>query len=247
MSSTTLYIAKHPLLARYQWLVSAFLLGYLIFPLVACSSGADTTVAATPTPTSTSSPTAIPLPTGTLLYQANWSHGLADWHASPGAKIVGGSLQSDANADFSMTVPYRPTVPDYAVEFRLQIVSVLHDGGSFLLTADQAPGRDGYSVGIISLLAPGPHQFSVHPNVQAYIEPVDPSGSDGFQAHDYEPGFQWRSYRIEIHGGRVDFFIDNSSSARIVSGQTSMLSNGPLRLHLQMAVLRVSDFRIIAA
>src|SRR6266567_6187803 len=76
--------------------LSACLVISLIIALAACSTGSTspqvvkspaTSVHLTPTPTS--------LPHGTLLYQSDWSHGLAGWHGSAGWKLTHGWLQSD--------------------------------------------------------------------------------------------------------------------------------------------------------
>src|SRR5438034_7396549 len=50
---------------------------------------------------------------------------------------------------------YRPVVPNYAVELRLQVVRVPEDGGFFTLSADPMPGRDGYDAAVSNLLKPG--------------------------------------------------------------------------------------------
>src|SRR5437763_1487430 len=76
------------------------------------------------------------LPSGTLLYQADWSHGLAGWQASEGWKVMNGALQSNGGSKLSITIPYEPTVPNYAIEFRLQIVNVPENGGFLTLSAD---------------------------------------------------------------------------------------------------------------
>src|SRR5438874_809824 len=106
-------------------LLSVLLITFLLL-LVACSGSAPSTPSVSPTATIPSTPT---IPAGTVLYQADWSHGLAGWQVTGGWKALHGYLQSDGSNTLSLTPTYRPAVPNYAVEVRVQVVSVVNDGG----------------------------------------------------------------------------------------------------------------------
>src|SRR5437660_12925192 len=113
----------------------AFLVVFLLFALGACSAATSSTTVPSQTTVPSarqSSPTPTSLPAGIALYQANWSHGLAASPGTHGWKVVQGQLESDASGSATFTIPYQPTVTDYAIEFRLQIVrSVPPYGGGY--------------------------------------------------------------------------------------------------------------------
>jgi hypothetical protein len=238
------YCSGHSMILWCRQIAGVFLAVSLVLLLVACSSGS-----ASPQTSSSSTkqtpPTPTTLPSGTLLYQSDWSHGLADWHASPGWKLTHGFLQSDTSSDSSLTSPYMPVVPNYAIEVRFQIVSVPVNGGYFVVTADRARGKDGYLAGIANFLKPGPHSEFANPAVQSYIIPID-SMDSSMVTSDYEPGFVVRTYRIEVQGAQVRFFIDDLRKSFASSSQTSILSNGPIRLKTAKVIVRVFSVRMTA-
>src|SRR5438094_525214 len=83
-----------------QRVLSALLIFSLSIAFVACATGSAPPQAThQPTPT----PTPAGPPSGTLLYQSNWSHGLAGWHASLGWKLMdGGMVLSDLSSNNSL-------------------------------------------------------------------------------------------------------------------------------------------------
>jgi len=146
----------------------------LLFSLGACSAGSSPTPVQshTPVPTATQiSPTPTSLPKGTVLYRADWSHGPSGWQSSPSWKLTQGYFQSDTGMNATLTAPYMPTVPNYAIEVRLQVVSVPHGSGSFLITADRAAGKDGYQASVLDIRE-GPRPDFSHPQAQIYIDPL---------------------------------------------------------------------------
>ncbi len=214
-----------------------FLLGCLTFLLIAC--GGTTPTPTTKNPTST----ATPVPPGQVLFQADWSHGLAGWQATGAWKVANGALQSDAGPALSITIPYQPTTPYYAVEYSIQIISVPRQGGYFQLVAAGAPGKDGYQAFINELRPITSKIFSIHPSVSVTIEPVNDMDSSQ-QIKDYEPGTQLHTYRVEVRGGSVLFFIDDERTSAATSSVTPKLSTGPLELQCSGVVIRISNLRI---
>ena len=231
---------------RRNKILHVLFLSAILLLLAACSGGTTTTPGKPPTatPTATAKPTT--LPSGTVLYQANSSHGLNSiTHSTTGWKMVHGFLQSDLSNDNVLTSPYVPTVPNYAVEVHFQIVSVPQGGGYFVVTAEQVAGKDGYNAGILGLLGPGPHSQFANPEVNSYIIPIDDMDSQPIVA-DYEPGSGWHTYRIEVQGPEVSFFIDGLRKSFAVSSQTNFLSGGPIQLKAAKAIIRVDSIRILA-
>ncbi|HLZ63714.1 MAG TPA: hypothetical protein VKR06_42835 [Ktedonosporobacter sp.] len=228
---------------EHGWMLSIFLAGCLIISLAACSSATPSTSAPRPTQ---AHPTSTTLPPGTLLYQADWSHGLTDWEATKGWRIVGKALESDLS-DNSITVPYKPTVLNYAVEIQLQVVNVPHDGGEFLITADKAPGKDGYQARVLSLLTAGQHPYATHPLSEVVIDPEwNTAETPGTQTIDFEPGANMRTYRVEIQDQVVRFLADGTRMSRATSEKTNFLSSGPIHLLCSGVVIRVESLRIVS-
>jgi hypothetical protein len=226
-----------------------FLIGILLFSLVACSAGTSSTTVPSQTTTPSvghASPTPTSLPAGIVLYQADWSHGLADWLGAHGWKVVQGQLESDTSGSASFTIPYQLQVSDYAIEFRLQVVRSLPPyGGGYEIVAPKLSGKDGYRAGVLDLKAPGPRPFGDHPQSQVFLDPY----SDGLQGsgmpQDYEPGSGWHTYRVEVRGNEVSLLDDGTQIGSASSQQTNTLSNGPIGFNCTLVILRVSDLRIL--
>jgi hypothetical protein len=228
----------------------AFLVGFLLFSLGACSAGTSSTSVP---PQSTfpaakhSSPTPTPLPAGTVLYQADWSHGLAAWPGVQGWKVVQGQLESDSSGSATFTIPYHLLVSDYAIEVRLEIVRLLSQtgGSSFDIFATRSPGKDGYQAGVSNLLGSAPHPMAAHPQCQLLLDPYsDMAPGSGLPAAYYpRPGLH--TYRVEVQGSEAILLVDGLQISSASSQQTDVLSNGPLGVSSQMVVLRVSSVRIL--
>src|ERR1700693_1875613 len=208
-----------------------FLVVFLLFSLGACSAGTSSTTVppqATGTAVRHSSPTPTPLPAGTVLYQADWSHVLAGWPGSQGWKAVQGQLESDSSGSAAFTIPYRLSVTDYAVEIHIQIVRVLQHGGYFSISAPKAPGKDGYQAEVGNLEGSEPRPFGDHPTSGASIEPVNNISQASGIPHDYEPGSGWHTYRVEVKGNAASFLDNGVQIGYASSDQTDVLSNGPI-------------------
>ncbi|HEX6553093.1 MAG TPA: family 16 glycoside hydrolase [Ktedonobacteraceae bacterium] len=237
-------------IARFDHaLHTLFVIVLLLFSLGACSGGTSPTTVQSQSPvpaTRQPSPTATPLPAGTILYQADWSRGLASWQGTHGWKVVQGQLESNSSGSATFTVPYRPTVSDYAVEVRIQVVrSMPPYGGYFLISTPKSPGKDGYHAGVLDLKGSGPRPFGQHPQSHAYIEPTGDMSPGSGIPQDYEPGSGWHTYRIEVQGNEVSLLDDGVQIGSASSQQTDVLSNGPIAFSSELVILRVSSLRIL--
>ena len=220
----------------------------LSFLLIGCSTGQTSTQSVTVTPQATIRPTATTstLPSGTILYQADWSHGLADWQGPQMWKVVQGNLQVETSDASSITVPYKPTVPNYAIEMRIQIVrQLVNNGASFEIFARPVAGKDGYYAQVADLRK-GPSPNFSHPLAEVLIDPLSSQMESRPQVIDYEPRYDWHTYRIEVQGPQAAFFIDDHRISLATSQKTPQLSNGPIGLMGRGIVLQVSNFRITA-
>jgi hypothetical protein len=236
-------------LLKLSLVLFVLFVGFLLFSLGACSAGTSSTTVSPQAPVPAAkhpSPTATPLPAGTVLYKADWSHGLAGWQGTHGWKVVQGQLESDSSGSATFTIPYRPSVSDYAVEVRIQVVrSVPPHGGYFLISAPKSPGKDGYHAGVLGLEGSAPRPNGAHPQSQVYLDPTgDISPGSGFPK-DYEPGSGWHTYRVEVRGNEASLLDDGVQIGSASSQQTDVLSNGPFAFSSELVILRVSSLRIL--
>lgn len=219
---------------------------YVIF-VAACASGSTPTSLSTPT-APILSPTPTPpgqiIPGGTVLFQADWSHGLASWSGAGGWKIVNGMPQSDLRENNTLIAPYTLNVANYAYEYRFQVVSVPKNGGFLVVRAKRTQDRNGYVAGILGLLGPSEHSVFANPEIQVYLDPNEAADSPNYPS-DYEPGTVWHTFRVEVRGPEVSLVADGTTRGRVTSTQTNWLSNEPL-LVSSGAVVRLSSVRIIA-
>jgi hypothetical protein len=215
--------------------------------LAACTSNPSSIqpkAAATQSPSP--SPTATSVPKGTVLYQADWSHGLAALQGTHGWKVVQGQLETNTAGAAVLAIPYIPTVVNYAIEIRMQIVRLLQaNGGSFIIFATRQSARDGYQAAVLGLEA-GSRPNGAHPQAQVSIDPNSSTEIGSAYPIDYEPGSQWHTFRVEVQGNEADFLVDGVQIGRASSDKTDLLSNGPLGLSSALLDLRVSSLRIIA-
>lgn len=220
----------------------------VILSLVACSSNASLTPAPVHQSPSVSvsvqaAPTVLAVPAGTVLYQANWSHGLDGWQGPKVWSVVGGQLETNSLTNTSIVVPYRPVVANYAIETRVQFARVLvniHNG--FTIYANAEPGKDGYEAQIYQLALREP---SLPPPGYVDIATDQLDMNAGFQQLDFVPASTWHTYRIEVQGDQATLFVDGTKLSRSVS-KLNALSNGPLGLQSMGFALLVSSFAITA-
>ncbi|SRR6266566_134642 len=247
VTGTELHFLEQGRFPLLKWSFVHFVL--LLFLLEACSAGTSSTTAM---PTATIhaarplSPTPTRLPAGTVLYQADWSHGLAGWSGAKGWKIVQRQLESDSSGTATFTIPYRLSVTDYAVEVHMKIIrSVPPNGGYFSISAPKTTGKDGYQAGISNLEGSGPRPFGEHPSAQVFLDPYVTALGSGIP-QDYEPGTGWHIYRVEVRGNEVSFLDNGTQIGYASSQQTDVLSNGPIKFSSKLVILRVSTLRILA-
>src|SRR5258708_11186344 len=220
--------AEPPLLKKSPALL-LLLVSFLLVSLGACSAGTSPTTGPPKASVAAArhlSPTPTPLPAGTVLYQADWSHGLAGWTGVQGWKVVQGQLVSDSSGTATLTIPYRPSVSDCAVEVRIQIVRAVPPyGGYYEIVAPKLPGKDGYHAGVLDLKAPGPRPFGDHPQSQVYLDPSGDMNQRRGIPQDYEPGSEWHTYRVEVRGNEVSLLDDGTQILSSSIQYIHLLSN----------------------
>lgn len=226
--------AQHP---TWRWVA--------LVAILALQTGCATSRTARPVGSNTRTPVT---PTPAVVFQADWSKGLAGWQASPGWSIKDGALQSDIGDNRTITIPYLPVSGNYAVEYSMQVIDP-RDGGECDFLAPHTAGSDGYALRLWNLLARGHVQFALHPQFGMTIDPVGKVGEDpeNYGAWgDYEPGPSARVYRLEVSGPTVSLTIDGRRYQSVTSAYTSSLSRGPLAFTCSLASIRISAITISA-
>jgi hypothetical protein len=225
------------------------LTSFLLFSLGACSAGTSSAAGSPATSSPTvghPTPTPTSLPSGIVLYQADWSHGLSGLQVTSGWKVVQGMLVANSSNPATITIPYRPVVANYAIEVRLQIVRLLQtNGGYFSIFAMRATDKDGFQAGVSDLKGTEPRPNGSHPQAQVFINPMSSMLQGSGLPIDYEPGFQWHTFRVEVLGNEARLLVDGVQIGHASSEQTDTLSNGPIGLTTALVVLRVSSLRIL--
>ncbi len=239
-NETTLYKKR---MFRVRTLL--FLAVCIVCTLSACSSSpspsGQTRLTATPLVVA-SSPTPTPLPHGTILYQGDWVHNLKSWQPSSGWKVIDGMLQSTTTGDPSITLPYRPTVNDYALRLRLRVYNLTAQLGSYFLATDPTSGHDGYRAGVINFPRPDKVTRFVRPEMEVSSVPTNPDYAG--TAHDLGILYEWHDYRLEIHGKLLTFYLDDQVTGRALSQTDSFVSDS-IRLELSSIGVQVSEFNVV--
>ncbi|GCE11637.1 hypothetical protein KTT_14960 [Tengunoibacter tsumagoiensis] len=215
----------------------------VVILLTGCAGSAPQKVTLHP-----SKPTPTEVPAGTVLYQSDWSKGLGDWQGDSGWQVSDASLKTDANGMYTITSPYTPQLENYVVEVHLKILKIPQSGGGIEVIADPAKQKSGYQAGLINLLAPDAlHTFAVHPEALVLFVPSSSSEANtASQYHDFEPGYNWITYRVEVKKSWVGLYINNQLVSYGSSADTSQLSVGPIHLYSIKIEVQVDSFRIVS-
>jgi hypothetical protein len=216
---------------------SAVVLLSTALALTGCGGPRTVEVAPTPSPRATATPA--------VLYQADFSQGLAAWHATDGWSVVAGNARSDTGDKRMLTIPFTPPAGDYAVEVTIQVINVPKDGGYFVLSADPGASTDGFSAGVQSLRAESNRPSGDHPSISTWIMPQEHQ-ADPYQVIDFEPYTRPRLYRVEVRGGTVTLTVDGRPASYASTESTVRLSLGPVHLTCSTVVIAVSAVRVLA-
>ncbi len=226
---------------RYACVATSCLL-CLIF-LIACDSGAthnSQTKTASPTPGKSNA-----VPAGTVLYRADWSHGLSGWHGN-GWTVQQGQLTSQGGDEDTIVAPYQPAVANYAIEFHIRITRyVVQSGGDFAFVVSKTANRDGYDTGVSRLLAPGPRPKFLNPQAQILLDPPSPN-MEANPPFDYDPLMNWHVWRLEVRGDLIIVKLDTATVFDAYSARSFPFSSGPLTIQGHGVALQISNFTITA-
>ncbi len=202
----------------------------------------------TPEPTATSEPeatsvppTAVPLPQqGDVVYEADWSAGPGDWVLPEGWTAQPGMILGDGSTAGSILAPYQPDQPRYAVEADLTL-----DGADNCDALAGVIGHAAVDEEDASQLTAG-YIGAVCADEWLILAVRDLSDvHDELASGDAEPGVDQHTYRLEVDGDRVRFFIDGVFAGEATDnrwadpGLTGLFLDGDVRV-------TVSGFRVYA-
>src|SRR5579872_1058875 len=182
----------------------------------ACASGSTSpqpTKNPSPSPTTTTmatvQPTATSLSAGTVLYAANFAQGLSAWQAGNGWKVAQGQLDVTANDLSQITIPYQPHVHNYAIEVRLEVVRLLKgEAGYWTIFAQRQTGKDGFRASAVGVKGTEPRMSGSHGAAEILLDPFTALSQGTGLPIDYDPGFQWHTYTVEVRDNSVRL-LDN--------------------------------------
>jgi hypothetical protein len=189
-------------------------------------------------PTPTVQPTATPVPLaptpkpkpGDILYKADWSAGRAGWAGSQDWKIFDNMLISDGtNGSWEMSIiaPYDTSgLTDFAVEAEIQVIKPL-GCSSFSLVTHITEKFKGWRSAVNFCEFKG-----------AYIVEQDTGH------RPFSPGNEWHTYRVEVKGNTLRYFIDGGLIAEMTDNR--LLTPGKVGLSNDEVQLQIRRFEISA-
>lgn len=200
----------------------------------------------------TATPTFSTVAPGTVLFQSDWSKGLDGWGASDGWTVRDGMLEIDGKDNRTLTIPYKPTVRDYAVIYSVQVVDEPKDGGYFRLVAAPTSTAPGFHAEVQDLHNDLQHFNGDHPHAWVLLDPRETQGGNAHST-DYEPRHIMWTYHVEVHGNGVQFKRNDPSLGAAETALSAAvaitpgpLSHGPLTIECGLASLRFGQIQIIA-
>lgn len=212
------------------------------------TSARETTAAQGATQAERATP-AAPSPTrprpGTIMYQADWSGGMAGWFGSPDWKVVNGTLVNDGTKNFfneleaSILAPVQlSTMADYAVEADIQLIT-FRDMGIWAPTfglAARFGEKRGYLAGWQNFRRLS-NALLIWPNIlESFWLPLAETS--------FDPGTRRHVYRLEVKGNIVRLLVDGTTTAEVIDNR--YLDAGRIGLWSSGAQIIVHSFKVIA-
>lgn len=194
------------------------------------------TLEPSPTPILTPTPPSFPKP-GTVLYQEDGSDNWQGWSGDQAWKVLSHFLLNDGTSDdFSRIIaPYQVEgTADYAVEARFQVISYEHRVSYPCF---------GIAVRGMSTAAP---TRGYHGVIGCFSDLTDIELQDDektLATAPFDPGNSWHTYRIEVKGNNIKFFVDGG--LKIVLTDNKFLDGGEVGLFDTQVQLNISNFKII--
>lgn len=200
--------AQIPRVASRAIRIVSLFLGILFLFLTLYPTAQIPPLGLTPTPSATRAATATirPTPSATpisdILYQANWTAGLAGWTGDASWSATGGTLVNNGGvgpvAGVFVAAPYHPPTPDYAVEADIQFTGSGGYVGVFARCTTSC-GSDAATTAYFGIVSASTQKARIV---------VDVNGTAKFYDTPYSPDTQRHVYRLECKGNHLTFLVD---------------------------------------
>ncbi len=219
-------------------------------------------------PTATPTPSPTPVAPGTVLYQADWSKDGSGWTGSRQWKAFGnGQVGSDGSdqKSFCFWAPNALPTHNYSVEAHVQFVRPNFPA------ADTTYGPNNYEFGILVRgdglnngyeIGMGDHFYSAPDNLYArpngalvmrvnndnirnelYMDGLTQT-KDVLGSKKYTIDNNWHTYRVEVSGNSIKFFLDNALV--VETTDNNYIDGVHVGLRAVFATVNVSDFKVKA-
>ena len=176
----------------------------------------------------TASPTADQaLPPG-VLYDSEIAGGLDEWSLSGGWRHFRGMLVNDGGGG-TISAPYEPTVPSYAIEAEIQVVSPENNSQAYGFSL----GKDYARVSIAPYGTEVTAFLFIGEEIAARVD------------FENEIGLDWQRYRLEVDGNRVVLSIDGSPVLDAIDNRLLSTSGAPGLFTVDELQVNVRSFRIV--
>ncbi|WP_376794244.1 hypothetical protein [Thermogemmatispora sp.] len=199
------------------------------------------------TPTPTPSPSAQVAP-GTVLCQADATHGWNGWSGSSDWKLLKGQLLNDGTNDDQSLAPTISApcslngITNYAVEVTIQIISSndsFGDGFGIAVRGDptQSPWQ-GYIAAITYT------EFAASPYKAVLAANQANSSGQLLASVPFDPGSRSHTYRVEAKDNSLKFFIDGGQVLAVTDNR--YLTTTQVGLASQGFQLVISSFKVLS-
>lgn len=197
----------------------------------------------TPTPTPSPTPSMKP---GDVLYQADstWGgwNGTADWKVSDGLLLNDGTY-ADYNAKSTIVAPFQAQTADYAITIQMQVVRPFTTGTiypCFYITFRGTALSDGWQ-GYAAVVCANSSNGQV-----VQIVAIDSSNNifDVLSNAPFDPQNAWHSYRVEVKGTTIKFFVDGG--LLLSADDSRYLGAGQIGLLSEYMQVKLNSFKVTA-
>ena len=209
------------------------------------TGGGSSSTQAQKTPTPTPSPTPSIKP-GDVLYQADstWSgwNGTADWKVSGGLLLNDGTY-ADYNARATIVAPFQSQTADYAIAIQMQVVRPFTTGTiypCFYITFRGTSLSDGWQGYAAVVCANSSNGQAVQ------IVAIDTTNNifDILSNAPFDPQNAWHSYRVEVKGTAIKFFVDGG--LLLSADDSRFLGAGQIGLLSEYMQVKLNSFKVTA-
>lgn len=194
-------------------------------------------------------PTPSTVPAGTVLYNADWSKGADNWAVSNEWSTNGGMLVNDGSTTGNgilLAPPFQSPSANYSVDARIQFLKStgLYGSYAFGIIVRSSGGSDGYACYLVNEYNVSASIAKVPSESSAYSPFI--FGASSLQSYLHPVDTDWHTYRVEVSGSEIDFFIDTFTQPLLKVINSDYPSGTVVGLVDNTSVINVNYFRVTA-